>query len=105
MTHREKILQQIKQIVMEKDPSATIYLYGSRARGKAGKGSDWDLLILLDRDKITPEIEKSIAYSLYDLEFDTGEIISPMIYSLSEWFTKYRVTPFFFNVMKEGKKI
>ncbi len=105
MTRSDQILQQIKKIITEKEPNATIYLYGSRARGKAGKDSDWDILILLDRNEITPEIERSVTYPLYDLEFDTGEIISPMVYSAQEWFSKYRITPFFYNVMKEGKKL
>ena len=105
MSHNKHILEQIKKIVKEKYPSATIYLYGSRARGQGRKDSDWDILILLECDKITPEIERSITYSLYDLEFDTGEIISPMVYSAHEWFTKYKITPFFYNVMKEGKRI
>ena len=99
------ILKEIKKIVLEQDPTAKIYLYGSRARGSAVKASDWDLLILLNKDKITREIEKSITYPLYDLEFDTGELISPMVYSENEWNTKYSITPFYQNVMQEGKLI
>lgn len=97
------ILKEIKRIIKEKDPSAKIYLYGSRVRGTARSESDWDILILLNKKRITLEIEESITYPLYDLEFDTGEIISPMIYSENEWNTKYKVTPFYHNVMLEGK--
>jgi len=97
------ILKEIKRIVLEQEPSAKIYLYGSRSKGLAGKESDWDILILLNRDIITPEIEQSITYPLYDLEFDTGELISPMVYSEREWNTRYRITPFYHNVMQEGK--
>jgi uncharacterized protein len=98
-----KILKQIKKIVKDKEPSAKIYLYGSRSRGTAKEDSDWDLLILLNKDKISLEVEQKITYPLYDLEFDTGEVISPMIYSEKEWNSKYKVTPFYQNVMKEGK--
>ncbi len=97
------ILKAIKRIIKEKDPSAKIYLYGSRVRGTAHSESDWDILILLNKKRITPEIEESITYPLYDLEFDTGGIISPMIYSENEWNTKYKITPFYHNVMLEGK--
>ena len=90
---------------MEQDPSAKIYLYGSRAKGAAKKESDWDLLILLNKNEITREIERSITYPLYDLEFDTGELISPMVYTENEWNNKYSVTPFYHNVMNEGKLI
>lgn len=97
------ILKEIKRIIKEKAPSAKIYLYGSRVRGTARSESDWDILILLNKEIITSEIEESITYPLYDLEFDTGEIISPTIYSENEWNTKYKVTPFYHNVMLEGK--
>jgi uncharacterized protein len=80
-----KILSQIKKIVTENEPRAKIYLYGSRSRGIAKSNSDWDLLILLNKDKISQEDEQKITYPLYDLEFDTGEVISPMIYSKMEW--------------------
>lgn len=79
-----KILSDIKKIVKEKDPSAKIYLYGSRSKGTARSDSDWDLLILLNRDRISYEVELEISSPLYDLEFDTGEVISPMIYSEKE---------------------
>jgi uncharacterized protein len=102
-TSENKILNQIKEIVREKEPSAKIYLYGSRSSGIAKEDSDWDLLILLNRDHISPEIEREITYPLYDLEFDTGEVISPMIYTVKEWKSKYKVTPFYQNVMREGK--
>jgi len=105
MNKSENILVVIKKLVEERDSSAKIYLYGSRAKGNAHKDSDWDLLILLNREKITSEIENKITSPLYDLEFETGEIISPMVYTLKEWNTKYNVTPFYKNVMKEGHLI
>jgi len=103
MKNSVNILKAIKELVVERDSSAKIYLYGSRARGNAKKDSDWDLLILLNKDQITFEIEDSITDPLYDLEFETGEIISPMIYSLKEWNTKYSITPFYKNIMKDSQ--
>ena len=102
-TSASNFLEQIKKIVKDKEPSAKIYLYGSRSRGTAKDDSDWDLLILLNRDSISSEIEHRITHPLFDLEFDTGEIISPVIYSEKEWNSKYWVTPFYQNVMKEGR--
>jgi uncharacterized protein len=105
MTANENILQKIKILVQQREPSAKIYLYGSRARGTARSDSDWDLLILLNKDKITIEIEQNITYPLYDLEFEIGEVISPMVYSVKEWESKYRITPFYSNVMREGRQL
>jgi predicted nucleotidyltransferase len=96
-------LKRIKIIVQEREPSAKIYLYGSHARETSTKNSDWDLLILVNKDEITDEVERNILDPLYELEFDTGEVISPMVYSDKEWNSKYRITPYYSNVMREGK--
>lgn len=102
MKASDKILQRIKVLVRQREPSAKIYLYGSRARGTAKPDSDWDLLILLNKDSITYEEEQNITFPLYDLEFEIVEVISPMVYLEKEWNSKYRITPFYSNVMKEG---
>lgn len=99
----QKILDRIKGIVIDKAPSAKVYLYGSRARGTMNADSDWDLLILLKEDKITADLERSVTYPLYDLEFEIGEVISPLVYSEKEWNSKHKVTPFYSTIMKEGK--
>lgn len=105
MIGSNNILLEIKRIVLSKEPSAKVILYGSRAKGTASNRSDWDILILLKTENITPEREESITFPLYDLEFDTGEIISPMVYSEKEWYSKYKVTSLFQNVMQEGKQL
>lgn len=103
MANQQTVLDRIKRIVLDRDPLAKVYLYGSRARGTMKPDSDWDLLILLSKDKITADVERNVTSPLYDLEFEIGEVISPMVYSATEWNTKHRVTPFYSNVMKEGK--
>lgn len=105
MNNSSEILAEIKKIVRNKEPNAKIYLYGSRARGTAKPDSDWDILILINSDRVTTEIEKDISDSLYDLELEKGEVISPMIYTMNEWRTKYKVTPFYHNIMREGQLI
>lgn len=105
MNNREYILKEIRRIIKKNEPSAKIYLYGSQSRGTAHDESDWDILILLNKEKITPEVEESVTYPLYDLEFETGELISPMVYSEKEWNTKYKTTPFFRHVMQEGQPL
>lgn len=103
MTNQQDILHRIKKIVFDNDPLAKVYLYGSRARGTMKPDSDWDLLILLNKDKITADIERSVTYPLYDLEFEIGEVISPIVYSEKEWNSKHSITPFYSNVMRECK--
>ena len=105
MKDSKKILSDIKQVIKNKYPDAQIFLYGSRVKGTAREDSDRDLLILLNQEKITPEIEESVTYPLYDLEIEIGEVISPMVYSIREWNNKYSITPFYKNVMKEGQEL
>ena len=99
------ILSKIKDSILKEAPDAKIFLYGSRARNDEDVLSDWDILILLNHSKITSSIERKIAYPLYDIEFETGEIISPMIYAESEWESKYKVTPFYQNVMNDKMEL
>ena len=103
MADQKNILERIKRIVLFQEPSAKIYLYGSRARGTMNEDSDWDLLILLNKETITTDIERNVTHPLYDLEFEIGEVISPMVYAEKDWNTKHKVTPFYSNVMREGK--
>ena len=84
------------------DPCATLILYGSYARGDYKEESDIDLLILVDQEKITRDDEIKITYPLYDIFFDTGVLISTMVYSKKFWTTGYKITPFYENVKREG---
>ena len=47
------VLQSIRVKAQEVLPSsAALLLFGSRARGEANEGSEWDLLVLLDKDQL-----------------------------------------------------
>jgi len=102
MTEKEKIIQQIKSAVQKIEPGATVILFGSYARHQEHSASDIDVLILLEKEKISWEDEKKILFPLYNIEFETGTIISPLVISRKEWEEKHRITPFFENVNSEG---
>ena len=95
MINKEQILQNIIRIVNKNDPDSEIYLYGSHARGDAKKLSDWDLLILLNRQNISFDVETKYMDEFYELELETGEIISPLIYSKSDWILNHSITPLY----------
>ena len=105
MTKKEKILQKIIKVIDENAPDSEVYLYGSQARGNSKQLSDWDLLILLNSPNISFDIETKFMDDFYDLELETGEIISPLIYSKMEWINNYSITPLFENIKNEGIKL
>ena len=92
-----RIRIEIKRI----DPKAKVVLFGSRARGDAKKDSDWDLLILIDNINIR-ELEDLFRDKIYDLELETGEIISMFVYNNKDWTSRHRITPLYKSIKKEG---
>ena len=88
-----------------KYPESEIYLYGSQARGVPKKMSDWDLLFLLNLAEVPFELETQVMDDFYDLELKTGKIISPLIYSKSDWSGRHAYTPLYKNIQKEGIRI
>ncbi len=105
MSPRDKILKMIADLALSKYPDSEIYLYGSQARGDAKKFSDWDLLILLNKKKISFEFETNLMDDFYELELETGEIFSPLVYSKADWTKNHSLTALFQNIQKEGLRI
>jgi predicted nucleotidyltransferase len=96
------LLAQVKQLIHKIEPNAEIILYGSRARGDASPDSDWDFLILLDGAVDTDRTDR-IRHALYELEWDSGEILSSIVRNRTEWQTPlYQATSLYQAVQKEG---
>ncbi len=102
MRSSTQILHQIKATVLATDPGATLILYGSYARGDNREDSDIDILVLLDKDRITNDDRERIGYPLYDLARKTDTEINPIFYTRYTWDTRLRITPFYKNVTKDG---
>lgn len=92
----------ITQSIQSADPKAIAYLFGSRARGDYEFDSDWDILILIDEQRVTNEIEDKFRDKLYDIELEYGQIISTFIYPKKYWKNILIYSPLYKNVQKEG---
>ena len=99
--NQDEILDRIRTTLRSIAPGAKAMLFGSRARGDAREDSDWDILILVDKDKVGNDDYNEIAYPLVELGWSIGEMINPKLYTVKEW-VKRHFTPFYKNVERDG---
>lgn len=90
-----------KEILPDK---AKLLLFGSQARGDARPDSDWDLLILLDGEKVSNSDFDRWVFPFVSLGWSLGVEINPVVYTYSEW-QQRQITPFYKNVMRERVEI
>lgn len=92
----------IKQNVHEIDDTAEVWLYGSRVRGDAHEESDWDVLVLSSKDKLTFKEEEQFMDNICNLMVKTGQVIQLFAYGNKDWHTCHSITPFYKNVQSEA---
>ena len=96
------LLQRIKELVCAIEPTAQIFLYGSRARNDARPDSDWDILILVD-GIVNPSRRDRLRHQIYEIEWETGEVICAIVRSRQEWHTpRFQQTPLSKSIEKEA---
>ncbi|MBO6288235.1 MAG: nucleotidyltransferase domain-containing protein [Prevotella sp.] len=99
---RTEVVNRIKEEAHKLAPRVQTILYGSEARGDAREDSDIDLLLLVDADRLTYSEKDEIIAPLYDIELDTGIVISTIVMPRKEWENRPFLTPFQYNVNNEG---
>jgi len=96
------LLHRIRDTVHAVEPSAQIILYGSRVRGDAEPDADRDLLVLLE-GTVDTERKRAVSHRLYELEWETSTVLSPIIRDKVQWESSlYHAMPFHWNVTREG---
>ena len=89
---QEQVIHRIKETGERILPSGTsLWLYGPQTRGDAHVDSDYDVLILLDKNRITSENHDRYAYPLREFGRTIWTAINPHIYTRKDW------NPWFFS--------
>lgn len=97
----DEFIKEIQKILGSK--LKKVILYGSYARGDYNKQSDVDIMILADLSfKEIEEYRDIISDIAYDIELDTGVILSPIIKNIEKYNSRINFVPFYKNVQKEG---
>lgn len=103
MTRHNKILSEIKGMAhrLFANLPASVYLYGSQARGDARSDSDWDLLIVTDDSIDKKDAFERFAFPFTEIGWRLGEQITPLLFTRSEWEAE-RNTAFYLNVQNDA---
>ena len=92
-------ISRLKAKTLPKD--GRLILFGSQARGDARAESDWDLLMLFNKERLEQGDFATYAYPFVELGLSYGEYFSVKQYTFKEW-EKRKGTPFYKNVTKDG---
>ena len=91
----------IRDTIRASEPTAQIILYGSRARGDAREDSDWDVLAIVDKPRLSLKDRSRIQYPVWNKGLDIGQEINVFSYTRRQW-EQSPPSLFKYNVMKEG---
>jgi len=100
----QEIFKEIQSLKRRLLPNEKVILFGSQARGDAHENSDWDLLVLLNKQKKEFEDEDVYGYPFAEMGLKYKTYISVKIYTENDW-KKRKPTPFFKSVELEGIEI
>jgi predicted nucleotidyltransferase len=92
----------VKKQILLADPSATVTLFGSRARGDAENESDWDFLVLTQETDTESLSDKLRKIMLREVELKHNVAVSLMVKNATLWQNDYAVTNIFESIKEEG---
>ena len=99
-----KIINEIKPKLHQIVPSGSkVMLFGSRARGDEHKGSDFDILVLLNNEGHTTEQNHDeVVFPMYMVLWEHNLDANVLLYTKSEWEAKRGKSLLYHNVMEEA---
>lgn len=85
----DNVIFAIRQVANTGIPKgAKVILFGSQARGDAREDSDWNVLVLIDKDHLTQSDHDQYSYPFWELGWRIDAMIHPAVYTLNDWQTK-----------------
>ena len=100
----QQIFSEIQTLKRQLLPNERLILFGSQARGDAREDSDWDLLVLLDKEKSNfNDDHDKYAYPFAEMGIKYNTYISAKIYTVKDW--EKHPSIFKYNVEMEGIEI
>ncbi|MFN0047880.1 MAG: nucleotidyltransferase domain-containing protein [Cytophagales bacterium] len=103
MADKKLILNDLKHLLVEQYADAILHivLFGSQASNEANEHSDYDILILLNKDYGLRD-ENTILDICYDIDLKYNILIDAHLLSTKELETKRGRQPVFVNALKNG---
>jgi len=95
-------IQALKRLIL---PNERVVLFGSQARGDAKEDSDWDLLVLLNKEKRNySEDYDNYAYPFAEIGLKYNTPVSIQLFTTKDW-ERQKPSVFYKNVEQEGVEI
>jgi predicted nucleotidyltransferase len=101
----QNILREIQALKRQLLPNERVVLFGSQARGDAHEGSDWDLLVLLNKKKRDFSVDyDNYAYPFAEIGLKYNTPISIQLFTIYDW-ERQKHSIFYKNIEQEGVDI
>jgi len=98
-----KIAGSFKRLLDERIGESEVIVFGSQARGKAKPDSDLDICVIVE--KRNKAIQNLILDCAWEVGFQYGLVLAPIIYSKGEWAGIMSQSPIVQSIRTEGIKL
>lgn len=84
MKREKTVLDKFKTLLLKQVSLDKLILFGSRARGDAGRYSDIDVVVILKDDADEQDFD-DVSNCAWEAGFEYGIVIVPIVFTKNEW--------------------